>query len=185
MKYIKTISFLLITNLIFGQIPEKENIQQGYYVGHKVFEALQTLNHELIKDYYKDTTNMSFMIQGIESKRFHEDSIKISKDVMYNQETGNYEFIVYGGKYIPTVDDWGLYDYFFVIKYEIDLKGEEREDQILQTTIIKDEDLEDLKLWWRSYMRSYKEPKYAKKEIADKHGLVPPPPPPPETKEWF
>lgn len=170
---------------MFGQIPEKEDIQQGYYVGHKAFEAIQTLNHELIKAYYEDTTNLSFIIQEIESKRFDEDSIKISKDVMYNQETGNYEFIVYGGKYIPTEDDWGLYDYYFVIQYEIDLKQKESKEQILTTTIIKDKDLEDLKIWWQNYMRSYSDPKYAKKEIANKYGLVPPPPPPPETKEWF
>ena len=177
--------FLQIGNLMFGQIPEKENILQAYYVGHKAFEAVQTMNRELIKDYYKDTINLSFIIQGIESERFHEDSIKISKDLMYNQETGYYEFIVYGGKYIPTEDDWGLYDYYFVIQYEIDMKREEIKYQILKTKIIKDTDLEDLKIWWQNYMISYKAPKYAKKEIADKHGLVPPPPPPPETTQWF
>lgn len=143
------------------------------------------MNNELINDYYKDTTNLSFVIQGIESNIFHEDSIKIRKDIMYNQSTGNYEFIVYGGKHIPTEDDWGLYDYYFVIQYEIDLKQIGRKNQILKTTIIRDNDLNDLKIWWRSYMRSYKDPKYGRKEIADKYGLIPPPPPPPETKEWF
>lgn len=186
MKYKITLLLLIVTtNLMFCQIPEKESIFQGYYIGHKAFEAIQTLNHTLIKVYFKDTTNLSFITQGVESKRFHENNIKINKDVMYNQKTGNYEFIVYAGKHIPTGDAWGLYDYYFVIQMEIDLRKERPEDQILHTTIIKDKDTNDLKLWWRSYMKSYEDPKYAKNEIAEKYGLIPPPPPPPETKGWF
>ena len=185
MKYSISLFLLFLTNLTFGQIPEKESLQQGYYVGHKAFEAIQTLDHKGIKAYYKDTTNLSFVLQGMESKRFLSDGVEIKKDVMYNQETGNYEFLVYVGKYIPTDDQWGLYDYYFVIQFEIDLGKEARADQILKSTIIRGDKSDDLKIWWRNYMRSYKAPKYARKEIADKHGLIPPPPPPPETKEWF
>lgn len=185
MKYIIIISFLFLNNMINGQIPEKESILQGYYVGHKAFEAIQSLNYELIKDYYKDTTNLSFILKGIQSKSFEEDNIQINKDIMFNQETRYFEFIVFGGKFIPSDDDWGLYDYFFVIQYEIDLTQKERKDQILYTKIIRDKNLNDLKTWWQRYMTSYKEPKYAKEEIAVKYGLVPPPPPPPKTKEWF
>jgi len=114
------------------------------------------------------------MIQGFESKRFHKDSIEISMDMVYNRETGHLDFLVYGGKSIPTEDDWGFYDYFFVIQYEIVLGAYERKDRILRINIIKDNDPNNLKSWWRSYMRSYKDPKYAKNEIEDKHDVIPP-----------
>jgi hypothetical protein len=185
MKYKIAILIILISNALIGQIPEKQEIQNGYSVGHKVFEAIQILDKDLIKDYYKDTTNLSFLLNRVETNKLNEDSIKIEKEVMYNQETKNYEFLVYGGKYIPTEDDWGLYKYLFVLQIEIDLRKEGRKNQILKTSIIADKDKGQLKNWWRSYMKSYNDPKYAKKEIAGKYNLVPPPPPPPETKEWF
>lgn len=180
-----TLSLLLLTNVLLAQIPEKAQLMEAYYVGHKAFEALHTLNHKLIEIYFKDTANLSFIIKEIESKKLHKDSIRITKDIMYNQDTKNYEFLVYGGKYISTEDDWGLYDYYFVIQINIDLRKEKLETQILKTSIIKSKDLGELKIWWQNYMKSYSESKYAKNEIADKYGLVPPPPPPPATKAWF
>ncbi len=177
--------FALLPTFLLGQLPDREDILQGYYVGHKAFEAIQILDNQLIEDYYKDTSNLSFLVQGIESGRFQEDSLKISKDIMYNRETGHFEFLVFGGNYLPSDDEWGLFDYHFVVQIEIDLKLKERKDQILKTSIIKGTDMDDLKKWWQSYMDSYKDPKFAKKEIADKYGLIPPPPPPPETEDWF
>jgi len=177
---------MMVTNFVFGQIPQKEKILKAYYVGHLAFEALQTLNHESINVYFKDSLNLSFITHGMESKKFHEDSLKIAKAVMYNQETGKYEFLIYGGDFVESNDsDVTLFDYQFVIQLEINLNKEGIENQITKTTIFKESDQDDLKNWWRNYMRSYGDPKYAKKEIADKYGLVPPPPPPAQSKDWF
>lgn len=184
MKNIITLILLLVSQAGLSQIPEKEKLGKSYGVGCHVFEAIENNNKQLVDYYFKDTTNLMFVLQGMESNRFHEDNIHIRKDVMYNQETGNFEFLVYGGKYTST-EDWGLFDYYFVLQVEIDMRKEDWRDQIVSTSIIKDEDTELLKAWWRGYMKSYKETKYARKEIADKYGLVPPPPPPPETEEWF
>lgn len=181
-----TFLFLILENTsIFCQIPEKEKLFEGYSIGDKVVDSEFQIDVQFIKDYFVDTTNLYFLIQGVDSKRFHNDSIDINRDIMYNKETKNFEFLIYGGKYIPTEEPWGLYDYYFVIIMELDLTQEGTKNQFVKTKIIKDKDNNDLKDWWRSYMRSYKEPKYAKKELADKYGMVPPPPPPPETKEWF
>ena len=185
MKHAFTLALSLLLCLAYGQIPEKEDLFRGYYVGHKAFEAAQTLNHRLIDSYYKDTTNLSFLLEGIRSKRFHEDSVSIRKVILYNQMTQHYEFLVFSGQMLPRKEGVLLYDYYFVLQIEIDLTKPTRATQILNTTIITGEDSPQLKAWWRAYMRSYQDPKYAKKEIADKYGLVPPPPPPPETADWF
>lgn len=170
-----------------AQIPEKEQIMDGYYVGHKVFETIETNNYDLIGKYFLDTTNIKDVQEVLNSKETSiQQEIKITKDVMYNQQSKKFEFIVYAGKYITTNDNWGLYDYLFVIQMEIDLSKKGRENQVLNTLIIGGEDLSKLKIWWRNYMETYRQKEiYAKKEISDKYGLVPPPPPPPESKDWF
>lgn len=185
MKTRLTIILLLVVKIGFTQIPVKEQIQEGYYVGYKAFEALQTLDLEIVNRYFKDTINLSLVIHEIESSRFSEDSIKIIKDVMYNQESRNYEFLVYGGKHIPSGDSWGLYDYYFVILLEIDLRKDGMENRIIKTKIIQGNDTLGLVEWWRTYMMSYEDAKYARKEIADRYSMVPPPPPPPESKNWL
>lgn len=185
MRIFSVLALLFYSQLIFCQIPEKEQILDAYYVGHKAFEALQLVDIDLIDAYFKDTTNLAFMVEGIDSNKFHEDSTGIRKDVLYNQKTKRFEFMVYAGNHIPSDDDWGLYDYDFVILMDIDMSQEGREKQILNTTIIKDTDEEDLILWWRRYMRTYEDPDYARKEIFEKHDLMPPPPPPPESKDWL
>jgi len=187
--------YLIILMIILGiwnqpltaQIPEKEKIMDGYYIGHKVYEAIEMNNYDLIAKYYSDTTSLKAVQEILNSKEaFIQQEIKITKDVMYNQNSKKFEFVVYAGKYIPTNDEWGLYDYLFIIQMEIDLSKKEREKQVQNTQIIDGKDLGKLKIWWRNYLQTYSQNEiYAKKEIAEKYGLVPPPPPPPESKDWF
>jgi len=184
MKFTSTLFLLLIAQTIFGQIPEKEQLLEGYTVGRQAFEAVQRGDLEVIGSLFTDTTSLAFLVDGFASNRFHADSIKIGREILYNQEADRYEFVVYGGNLIPSTDDWGLFDYHFVIRIYLDL-NKERGNQIVETEVMKGDDSARLKNWWRSYMMTYDDPKYTKKEIAEKYGLIPPPPPPPEEKAWF
>ena len=186
MKFKLAFIFVLLVNSLLSQIPEKDEIMKAYYAGYKAFEAVQNQDKDLIEDYFKETDNLLFLTEGMEHKIFQEDSIKIREDIMYNSESKNFEFLVYGGLYVPTEDDWGLFDYYFVVEIEIDLTKDERKDQIIKTNIIKNyDDEKELMNWWRAYMRSYKDPIYLRKKIADDYNLIPPPPPPPGSTSWF
>lgn len=188
MKNIVTVIALGIwIHPLLAQIPAKENILDGYYIGHKVFEAIETNNHDLIGLYFSDTTNIKVVQEVLNSAETSaQGEVNITKDVMYNQQSKKFEFVVYAGKYVPTKDEWGLFDYLFVIQMEIDLSQNEIENQVLNALIIDGADMSKLKIWWRNYMETYRQKEiYAKKEIADNYGLVPPPPPPPESEDWF
>ena len=93
---------------IFSQIPEKEMIMEGYYVGHKAYKAIETNNTKLLPIYFADTTNLKAVQTAINSMSSDHSDMKIIKDLMYNQQTKNYEFVAYAGKYIPAKDGWGF-----------------------------------------------------------------------------
>jgi hypothetical protein len=75
-----------------------------------------------------------------------------------------------------------LYKYYFISKLQIkcDIEGFD----IIKATSIFDDD-QQKKIWWQSFMDSYRDKQFLRREWSDKFGLVPPPPPPPETTDWF
>jgi len=185
MKILPFITCVLFLVQGIGQIPPKDDFMKAYYEGHKIFEAVLQGKSNLIKEYYTNTKNLQFLVKELNNNKYKSDSIRIYKDVMFNQETGLFDFFVFYGDHISADDSWGLMDYKFVVTMKINLSKELRKDKLTNIQIINKNEFEKLKNWWQNYMDSYKQNKYARYEISEKYDLVPPPPPPPGSTSWF
>lgn len=184
MKYLITYSLLFFSLIVISQNENNSKLNEiraCYSTGLDIKRQIEQGNFSQLKKLkLKESSRLDSLI-SIEQDKTKE--YEFHTDMYFNPDLNAYAFTIYNSKWIKTGSNWGLSEYLYVIELLIDFKETAKKPHIKSVKIILEE--LEIKKWWLSLMKTYKESKFLRKKWADKYGLIPPPPPPPEDEEWL
>ncbi|CAN5359825.1 hypothetical protein BH09BAC1_BH09BAC1_22070 [soil metagenome] len=174
------LSLITIPSL-WAQVPTEKELSACAKKGYEVVAAMEKRDTTTLKQMLKGKAGLDYLIARLPKLDLYQ--FHATSSIYYHPDSNAFIVNVILGDWIPTDDDWGLYDYAAVVEMTVTYNKANGMASIRHIRILTPDS--DLKTWWQSLLLSYNEKRYLRDKFAELYGLVAPPPPPPQTKDWL